>query len=57
MAYDLNVKLYSCRSCGLTLKYHEILEAKRKNLPPPGEEEKKQERREYLKWWLSKKEK
>ena len=58
MAYDISTKNYTCRSCGLTLAYHEIIEARRKNLPGVNDEEKKrQERREYLKWWLTKKEK
>jgi len=58
MVYDINVKLYTCKSCGLTLRYHELLDAKMKNLPDMGDEEKKKrERREYLKWWVTKKEK
>jgi tRNA(Ile2) C34 agmatinyltransferase TiaS len=58
MAYDLNTKLYTCKSCGLTLTYQEIMDTKDKNRPEMGEDEKKKhERREYLKWWLSKKEK
>jgi len=56
MKYDLNMKLYSCKSCGLTLSYQELLEAKNKNAQNLEAEEKKRERREYLKWWLSKKE-
>jgi len=56
MAYDLNIKLYSCKSCGLTLSYQELLEAKNKNTQNIEAEEKKRERKEYLKWWLSKKE-
>ncbi|MFQ5998810.1 MAG: TFIIB-type zinc ribbon-containing protein [Candidatus Bathyarchaeia archaeon] len=54
--YDINTKHYSCKSCGLTLAYHELVEAKSKNLPGVDEEERRrQERRDYLKWWLSKK--
>ncbi|RLI05419.1 hypothetical protein DRO26_02270 [Candidatus Bathyarchaeota archaeon] len=57
MVYDPNLKLYTCKSCGLTLKYHELIELRRKNLPDIDTEEKrKRERKEYLKWWLSKKE-
>ena len=57
MAYDLGTKNYSCKSCGITLKYHEILEAKSRNMPEVGEDERKRlQRRDYLKWWLSKKE-
>ncbi len=56
MTYDLNMKLYSCKSCGLTLAYQELLEAKNTNLRNLEDEEKKRERKEYLKWWLSKKE-
>jgi hypothetical protein len=58
MAYDIDTKCYTCKSCGLTLAFHEILEAKRRNLPDQeAEEKRKQERKDYLKWWLSKKEK
>ena len=31
MVYDLDLKLYTCKSCGLTLRYHEIIEM-RKNM-------------------------
>lgn len=56
--YDLGTKLYACKSCGLTMSYAEILEAREKNRPVMVDDErKKQERKEYLKWWLSKKEK
>jgi transcription initiation factor TFIIIB Brf1 subunit/transcription initiation factor TFIIB len=55
MSYDLNVKLYTCKSCGLTLSYQELLEAKNRNIQN-FEDEHKRERKEYLKWWLSKKE-
>lgn len=55
MSYDLSVKLYTCKSCGLTLNYHELLEAKNK-ATPDLEDEKKRQKKEYLKWWLSKKE-
>jgi transcription initiation factor TFIIIB Brf1 subunit/transcription initiation factor TFIIB len=55
MTYDLNMKLYTCKSCGITLSYQELLEAKNKNIHF-FDDEKKRERKEYLKWWLSKKE-
>ena len=58
MIYDLNIKLYTCKSCGVTMKYHEILDAKAKLRPKAeGDERRRQERRDYLKWWLTKKEK
>jgi len=53
--YDPKIKMYTCKSCGLTLTYMEIFEARRRNLPLDEREERKQKRREYLKWWLSKK--
>jgi len=56
MVYDLDLKLYTCKSCGLTLRYQDILELRRKNMPEAEvEERKKRERKEYLKWWLTKK--
>jgi len=56
MSYDLSTKHYTCRSCGLTLAFHEILEAKERNLPTgDAEERRRRERQDYLKWWLSKK--
>jgi len=58
MVYDLNLKVYTCKSCGLTLRYHEIVELRRKNMPEfDADEKRKREKREYLRWWLSKKEK
>jgi len=56
MVYDLNLKMYTCKSCGLTLRYHEIIELRRKNIPEfRSEEQRKHEKKEYLKWWLSEK--
>ncbi|MFQ5762289.1 MAG: hypothetical protein ACE5PO_04560 [Candidatus Bathyarchaeia archaeon] len=54
MAYDVNEKLHTCKSCGVVMTYQEILDAKQANLPGLGEEERrKQRRRDYLNWWLS----
>ncbi|OYT56291.1 MAG: hypothetical protein B6U77_00110 [Candidatus Hecatellales archaeon ex4484_218] len=56
MVYDPNLKMYTCKSCGLTLRYHEIIELRRKNIPEfRSEEQRKREKKEYLKWWLSEK--
>jgi len=55
MIYDPKIRMYTCKSCGLTLTYTEILEARRRSHPYDEVEAQKQKRREYLKWWLSKK--
>jgi transcription initiation factor TFIIIB Brf1 subunit/transcription initiation factor TFIIB len=55
MVYDSKIRMYTCRSCGLTLTYAEIVEARRKSRFHDETEAEKQKRREYLKWWLSKK--
>ena len=54
MVYDPKIRMYTCKSCGLTLTYMEIVEARRRNIPL-DEDERKQRRKEYLKWWLSRK--
>ena len=53
--YDPKIKMYTCKSCGLTLTYMELVEAKKRNLLVDEQEERRQRRREYLRWWLSKK--
>ncbi|RLI35326.1 hypothetical protein DRO53_01480 [Candidatus Bathyarchaeota archaeon] len=55
MIYDPKIRMYTCKSCGLTLTYMEIVEARRRNMPFDEEEARRQRRREYLKWWLSRK--
>ena len=56
MAFDISLKLYNCKSCGLSVRYHEILELRKKNLPDyEPEDQKDRERKDYLKWWLTKK--
>ena len=57
MFYDVKTKFYTCKVCGLTLRYHEIEELRRRNIARVDveEERKRRERSEYLKWWLSKK--
>lgn len=56
LGYDPVRKLYSCRSCGLTLNYEELARIQEDAKFRESEEERRRrERREYLKWWLSSK--
>jgi len=56
LSYDMSLKQYSCKSCGLTFTFQQIVEAKEKMLDDrASEDEKKKRQKEYLKWWLSKK--
>jgi len=57
MSYDSGIKKYSCKSCGLSLTYQELLEIRSRSRPEEEnpEEKHRREHREYLKWWLSKK--
>jgi len=57
LGYDPRFKSYSCRSCGVTFSYQELLEAYDKLGARESEEElKRKERRDYLKWWLKSRE-
>jgi len=53
----MSLKQYSCKSCGLTFTFQQIVEAKEKMLDSrtTSDDEKKRRQKEYLKWWLSKK--
>jgi predicted nucleic acid-binding Zn-ribbon protein len=57
LSYDMSLKQYSCKSCGLTFTFQQIVEAKDRMLDSKStaDEERKQKQKEYLKWWLSKK--
>jgi len=54
--YDPSLKQYSCKSCGLTYSYQDIVEGKGRIQDARfSEDEKKRKQKDYLKWWLSKK--
>ncbi|MEM2927100.1 MAG: hypothetical protein QW220_00540 [Candidatus Bathyarchaeia archaeon] len=56
LRYDPEHKLYTCRSCGLTLNIDELIRIQDEaRLKESEEERRRRERKEYLKWWLSKK--
>lgn len=59
MRYDPSRKLYCCLSCGLAVTQQELVEMRDKLRPEaePEDERRKRERTEYLRWWLTKKEK
>jgi len=51
------MKLYTCRSCGLTFNAQQLMEARMKiRERETPEEQRKRKQNDYLKWWLSKKE-
>ncbi|HKM49892.1 MAG TPA: hypothetical protein VJZ75_01805 [Candidatus Bathyarchaeia archaeon] len=56
LSYDSALKLYTCKSCGLTVNSQQLMEGRiklRERESP--EEERKRKQNDYLKWWLSKK--
>ncbi|MGA3405878.1 MAG: hypothetical protein ABSD49_09125 [Candidatus Bathyarchaeia archaeon] len=56
LSYDSALKLYTCRSCGLTVNSQQLMEGRNKirdRESPEDQHKRKQD--EYLKWWLSKK--
>jgi len=57
--YDISFKKYICKSCGLSMTQQELMELREKNKPPEETEEEVREsrKREYLKWYLSSKNK
>ncbi len=61
LLYDISVKRYLCKSCGLFVTKDEIrdLEDKErdKRYNEDGRRKKTREQSEYLDWWLSKKKK
>ncbi|HYW01965.1 MAG TPA: hypothetical protein VE862_10880 [Candidatus Acidoferrum sp.] len=56
LSYDSALKQYTCKSCGLTVNFQQLMEGRNKirDRETP-EEERKRKQNEYLKWWLSKK--
>ena len=55
--YDKSLKQYTCKSCGLTFTFQQLMEDKDKTFVRNVSEEeiKKKRQKEYLQWWLSKK--
>ena len=56
LSYDSALKQYTCKSCGLTVNFQQLMEGlnKIRDRETP-EEQRKRKQNEYLKWWLSKK--
>ncbi len=57
LGYDSNVRIYTCKSCGLTLTFQQLTEEreKLKDSKETQEDVRKRRHKEYLQWWLSKK--
>jgi len=57
MNYDTSVRIYSCKSCGLTLTFQQLTEEREKlrDEKETKEELKKRRHKEYLQWWLGSK--
>lgn len=57
LIYDKSLKQYTCKSCGLTFTFQQLLEDKGRAFKRDSSEEeaRKRKQKEYLKWWLSKK--
>jgi DNA-directed RNA polymerase subunit M/transcription elongation factor TFIIS len=56
LSYDSALKLYACKSCGLTVSAQQLMEGRYKMRERESpEEQRKRRQNEYLKWWLSKK--
>jgi hypothetical protein len=56
LSYDPVLKQYSCKSCGLTFTFQQLLEGRGQLLDrESGDEQKRRRQKEYLNWWLSKK--
>ena len=55
LLYDLSIKRYSCKSCGLYITKEQLLDLQDKMKEKEGPKKRKQEHHEYLEWWLSKK--
>ncbi len=55
--YDPSIRRYTCKSCGLSLSYQEIMELKEKLRPnfENKDEQRKKKRKDYLDWWFSRK--
>ena len=59
MVYSIATKHFTCKSCGLTVTPQELMDLKEKNRPPEETEDeiRQNRRKEYLKWYLSSKNK
>lgn len=57
--YDRKLRCYVCKSCGLTMTRQELMEERKRLFErvESEEEEKERRKREYLKWWLTSREK
>jgi DNA-directed RNA polymerase subunit M/transcription elongation factor TFIIS len=57
MHYEIGLKRYVCKSCGLQVTQQELMELREKNKPAEETEDevKANRRKEYLKWYLSSK--
>ena len=56
LGYDPVLKQYSCKSCGLTFTFQQLVEGRGQLLDRESDDEQKRRRqKEYLNWWLSKK--
>jgi hypothetical protein len=56
LSYDPVLKQYSCKSCGLTFTFQQLLEGKGQLMDRESvDEQRKRRQKEYLNWWLSKK--
>lgn len=56
LAYDVKLKQYACKSCGLTFTFQQLMEGKDKLIESyVDDDHKKKKQKEYLQWWLSKK--
>jgi hypothetical protein len=56
LSYDPVLKQYSCKSCGLTFTFQQLLEGRGRLLDRESmDEQKRRRQKEYLNWWLSKK--
>jgi hypothetical protein len=50
------MKQYSCKSCGLTFTFQQLLEGRGQLLDrESADEQRRRRQKEYLNWWLSKK--
>ena len=57
MGYDVRLRRYICKSCGISLTSQELMELRDKLRPEKysGEDERKKKREDYLDWWFSRK--
>ncbi|MGA2783773.1 MAG: hypothetical protein ABSF09_03640 [Candidatus Bathyarchaeia archaeon] len=56
LSYDSALKLYTCKSCGLTVNSQQLMEGRIKLQERESpEEQRRRKQNDYLKWWLSKK--